>query len=77
MFVKSHLREDLGGFEASGSDAPGPAAAVAQLLPHKVHGSLGRQDVPDAVAAEQQKLVLAAPVEIRKTKKEQCERETM
>ena len=59
--TERHLREDLGGFEFSGRDAPGPAATVAQLVPHEVHGGLGRQDVPDAVAAEQQKLVLAAP----------------
>ena len=56
-----HLRQDLRGFEFSARDAPGPAAAVAQLVPHEVHSGLGRQDVPNAVAAEQQKLVFAAP----------------
>lgn len=56
-----HLRQDLRGFEFSARNAPGPAAAVAQLVPHEVHSGLGRQDVPNAVAAEQQKLVFAAP----------------
>ena len=53
-----HLAQDLGGPQVFGGQAPGPAAAVAQLLPDEVHGALRRQDVPDAVAAQQQKLVV-------------------